>query len=42
MGSALDGRNAIVVGSGSGIGYGSARLLARDGAGAADRADLAE
>jgi NAD(P)-dependent dehydrogenase (short-subunit alcohol dehydrogenase family) len=30
--TALDGQRAIVVGGGSGIGFGSARLLARDGA----------
>jgi NAD(P)-dependent dehydrogenase (short-subunit alcohol dehydrogenase family) len=29
---ALDGQHAIVIGGGSGIGLGSARLLARDGA----------
>jgi NAD(P)-dependent dehydrogenase (short-subunit alcohol dehydrogenase family) len=32
MDNALDGRRAIVVGGGSGIGYGAARPLARDGA----------
>lgn len=32
MGLALEGQRAIVVGGGSGIGLGSARLLARDGA----------
>jgi NAD(P)-dependent dehydrogenase (short-subunit alcohol dehydrogenase family) len=32
MGNALAGKRAIVVGGGSGIGLGSARLLARDGA----------
>jgi NAD(P)-dependent dehydrogenase (short-subunit alcohol dehydrogenase family) len=32
MEKALAGRHAIVVGGGSGIGLGSARLLARDGA----------
>ncbi|MCU0271157.1 MAG: SDR family oxidoreductase [Acidimicrobiales bacterium] len=32
MPAALEGRHAIVVGGGSGIGLGSARLLARDGA----------
>jgi NAD(P)-dependent dehydrogenase (short-subunit alcohol dehydrogenase family) len=32
MGLALDGQRAIVIGGGSGIGLGSARLLARDGA----------
>jgi NAD(P)-dependent dehydrogenase (short-subunit alcohol dehydrogenase family) len=32
MAGTLDGRHAIVIGGGSGIGLGSARLLARDGA----------
>ncbi len=32
MAGALDGQRAIVIGGGSGIGLGSARLLARDGA----------
>jgi NAD(P)-dependent dehydrogenase (short-subunit alcohol dehydrogenase family) len=32
MGQALEGQRAIVIGGGSGIGYASARLLARDGA----------
>lgn len=32
MPAALDGQHAIVIGGGSGIGLGSARLLARDGA----------
>ena len=32
MAGTLDGRRAIVIGGGSGIGLGSARLLARDGA----------
>lgn len=32
MGQALEGQRAIVVGGGSGIGLGTARLLARDGA----------
>ena len=32
MATALAGQHAIVVGGGSGIGLGSARLLARDGA----------
>src|SRR5438105_2495573 len=32
MGQPLDGHHAIVIGGGSGIGLGTARLLARDGA----------
>jgi NAD(P)-dependent dehydrogenase (short-subunit alcohol dehydrogenase family) len=32
MAGLLDGQHAIVIGGGSGIGLGSARLLARDGA----------
>ena len=32
MGTTLRGSRALVIGGGSGIGYGSARLLARDGA----------